>query len=329
MRDPRLKTLRAESLRHLGLAGNALAVRQAARGPLRGNVPPWPKAEDADFHGTLAAVWIWSRSQTLAQHERFAANIAAAWAFVEASWTRFVPEAIGPDTGEEAAYDCALALRAFLADREAVTDGKRSPMVDGAARVLAAYLADLDDLSGREFRDPGWMAWNLGEYARAVEDRGLLSSARKFVDRAFGMKAPPAFAKEPALDDGLFDFSSTSATRIMAILATEGTTPFIGAWLRERVGPVAPRALINRPRDESTWNACVAWALGNAHVVSTDPQFLDGYAAIVHELGRRDRDGDGAIGRGAGFPEAETLPTFYYALAVDSLAGASAGPAAT
>ena len=112
------------------------------------------------------------------------------------------------------------------------------------------------------------------------------------------MKAPPPFASEPAATAGLFDFSSTTATRVLAIVAAEGTTPFVGAWLRERVAAGAcPRSFVPRRIDENTWNACVAWALGRAYVVSTDPVFLQAYSDIIDELERRDGDRDGALGR--------------------------------
>ena len=198
-------------------------------------------------------------------------------------------------------------------------EGRRQAIVDRAARVLAAHLGALGDLSGREFKDPGFLATALIGHARAFEDRGLLAAGRKFVERAFGMKAPPPFVHEPAATGGLFDFSSTTATRVLAIIAAEGNTPFVGAWLRERVGPIVPAAFVPRPRDENTWNACAAWALGNAYVVATDPAFMQSYSEIVDELERRDSDRDGALSRDQTVREAETSSTFYYALAVDAL----------
>ena len=120
------------------------------------------------------------------------------------------------------------------------SDSRRQALVARAARVLAAHLGALHDLSGREFKDPGFLARALVEHARAVEDRGLLAAGHKFVERAFGMRPPPPFAEEPSPGSGLFDFSSTTATRVLAVLAAEGNTPFVGAWLRERVVPIVP-----------------------------------------------------------------------------------------
>jgi hypothetical protein len=192
-------------------------------------------------------------------------------------------------------------------------------LIDHAARVLAAYLGGLQDLGGREFRDPGFLALSLLEHARALGDRGLLSSGRRFVERAFGMKAPAAFSTEPAVGGGLFDFSSTTATRVLAVMTAEGSTPFVGAWLRERVAASAPGGFVPRRIDENTWNACAAWALGRAYVVSTDPVFMQSYSDVMDELERRDGDRDGALSRDRTVREPETLPTFYYALAVDAL----------
>jgi hypothetical protein len=154
-------------------------------------VPPWGDAEDPDFHGTLAAIWIWARHQHLSGDARFAAHRAAAWAFVEGSARRFIPDAIGSAASDEAAYDCAMVLLAHDADRGLdAGNGRRQLLADGAARLLSSYLSDfgdVDDHDAREFRDPGFLAWALIGYARTVEDRGLLASGRRFVERAFGM----------------------------------------------------------------------------------------------------------------------------------------------
>jgi hypothetical protein len=315
-REDTLRAWAVDAARRIGRAGDALAGRQSLSGAHHGNVPPWPGSEDLDFHGTLAAIWIWSRGQKLAADDRFALNVAAGWAFVESTWRRFVPAALGSAANDEAAYDCAMVLRAALADRTPRGTRDVAVLAENAARLLGVYLSDLEDLSGREFRDPGFLVWSLADYARAVGERGLLASARRFVDRAFGMKAPPAFVSEPAPTDGLFDFSSTAATRVLAVLSAEGATPFVGAWLRERVAAAAPRTFVSRPMDENCWNACVAAALGRAFVASTDPSFFDAHQQILGELDRRTTGG--ALGRQAGFPP-ETAATFYYALAVDAL----------
>jgi hypothetical protein len=333
MPDPRLKTHIPHAIDHLARAGDSLVGRQIVAGASAGNVPPWAAADDQDFHGTLAAIWIWARHQHLSGEPRFAAHRAAAWVFIESAVRRFIPDAIGSSSSDEAAYDCAMLLLAHDADRGLdAGNGRRQLLADGAARLLSSYLGDVgDDPDAREFRDPGFLAWALIGYARTVEDRGLLASGRRFVERSFGMKTPASFADEPEAGGGLFDFSSTSATRIMAIAATEGTTPFLGAWLRERVAHIAPEGFMPRRLDENSWNACVAWALGRAYVISTDPAFLDAYYAIMDELARRDADRDGAIGPDGASRTVETAATFYYALATDALVtadGAAAGTSA-
>jgi len=303
-----------QRLRH---AGETLAMRQVAGGPHRGNVPPWPGSEDLDFHGTLAAIWIWARAAALAQTEAFAPQISAAWTFVVDAWPRFVPATLDPAAGDEAPYDCALVLRAALADRQGAARDDVRGLPESAARLLAAYLTDLEDASGREFQDPGFLAWNLIEYARAVGDRGLLSTARRFVDRAFGMKAPPPFTAEVALSEGMFDFSSTTATRVLAVLAGEGSTPLMAAWLHERVAPHVPSVFVARPLDENCWNACVAIALGRAYLAASDSVFLRGHTALCSELESRSGTMTGTLGRQPGY-EDETAATFYFGLALDA-----------
>lgn len=318
-REETLRIYASQATDRLVRAGDILAQHQAMGGPARGNVPPWHGSDDLDFHGTLSAIWIWSRAQALARNDHFSINIGAAWSFIETSWDRFVPPSLAAGTSDEAAYDCAMVLRAFLADQPlpgADEADVRADRAACAARLLAAYLADLDQSGGREFRDPGFLAWNLGDYAREVSDRGLASSARRFVEANFGMKSPPPFASETAPCDGLFDFSCTTATRVLAVLGAEGPTPFVGAWLRERVAPAVPKAFVARPRDENAWNACAATAVGRAFAVSTDPMFFDVHQSLLDELDRRAEQG--ALGRHPGFSP-ETSATFYYALAVDSL----------
>ena len=320
MPDPRLKTYAPQAVRALTAAGGVLAARQEQAGAQRGNVPPWPGADDADFHGTLAAIWIWVRHQRLSGAPRFEAARFAAWSFIEEAAPRFIPDALHSAAGHEAAYDCALALMAAAAEQElGAPVASRQAVAERAARVLATYVGALEDVTGREFRDPGFLAYVLLDYARVVKDRGLAASGRKFVERAFGMKAPAPFASEPAAAGGLFDFSSTTATRILAVMAAEGNTPFVGAWLRERVAAGAPPGFVARRLEENTWNACVAWALGRAYVLSTDPAFLHAYSGVMDELERRDTDRDGAIARDRSVRAPETAATFYYALAVDAL----------
>jgi hypothetical protein len=321
-REEQLRAYSALAAHKLQHAGETLALRQSGGGSHRGNVPPWSGCEDLDLHGTLHAVALWARAQAVGENEMFAGHIGAAWRLVRSIWPRFVaPTLGGGGSTDEAPYDCAMVLRAAVADVAALKRGEREdikPLTQGAARLLGTYLNDLDDYSGRAFGDPGFLAWCLADYARAVNDRALLAAARGFVDRAFGMKALPPFAAEPVARDGLFDFSSTTATRVLAVLAAEGATPFTGAWLRERVAPALHHGFVTRPRDENCWNACVATALGRAYLVSTDPVFLRGHETLLTALDGRVGPMSGTIGRQPGF-EDETCATFYYGLAVDSL----------
>jgi hypothetical protein len=318
-REEQLRTYSSQASTRLAGAGKVLARRQIMGGPNRGNVPPWPGSEDDDFHGTLSAIWVWSRAHGLSRNDHFSLNIAAAWDFINKSWDQFIPSALGPDAGDEAAYDCAMVLRAALADPQILRpdndDDRRKDHAAAAARLLGAYMNDLEIPRGREFRDPGFLAWTLGDYARAVGDRGLSSLVRRFVEAAFGMKSPPPFTSEAKANDGLFDFSCTTATRVLAVLGAEGPTPFIGAWLRERVSSSVARAFVPRPMDENTWNACAALAAGRAFAVSTDEAFFEAHGTILTELDRRIVQG--ALGRQPGFA-AETAATFYYAMAVDA-----------
>src|SRR5262245_36246899 len=158
MPDPRLKTYAPQAVRHLAAAGHVLAELQETTAARRGNVPAWPGSDDVDFHGTLAAIWIWARHQRLSGAPRYQAPRNSAWAFVETNAKRFIPDAIDSATGDETAYDCALALLATAAERGLPgTDGKRQGVADRAARVLANHLGALESLGGREFSDPGFL----------------------------------------------------------------------------------------------------------------------------------------------------------------------------
>ena len=312
---------RPRVVERLRAAADSLAARQDRGGHTRGNVPPWLGSGDSDFHGTLAAIWVWSRSQELLGDDRYSLHITSAWTFVDAAFGDFIPRSLGAHAGDEAAYDCAMVLRAWMAgDGHKVIDDEsvRRERVASAARLLGAYVTDLENLNGREFKDPGFLAWTLGEYARATNDRGLGATARRFVETAFGMKSPPPFAGEMSVRDGLFDFSCTSATRVLAVIGAEGPIPFVGAWLRERVAPAVPPTFVSRSLDENCWNACAAATLGYAFSISTDQVFFDAYKVLMDELDERAENG--AIGRMPGFP-AETAATFYYSMATASILG--------
>jgi hypothetical protein len=318
--EEKINSYRPKVLERLTAAGEMLAARQEMGGHTVGNVPPWPGSSDGDFHGTLSAIWLWARAQQLQGDDRFSLNIASAWNFVETAWSDFIPRTLGAHASDEAAYDCAMVLRAELAGSGHALDEEsvRRERVAQAARLLGAYLTDLEDLGGREFKDPGFLAWTLGEYARAANDRGLGATARRFVDASFGMKSPPPFAAEMAAADGLFDFSCTTATRVLAVIGAEGPTPFVGAWLRERVASALPQGFSPRPLDENTWNACAAATLGYSFSISTDMAFYEAYRAVMDELDLR-TDGF-VLGRTSGFA-AETAATFYYAMATASILG--------
>lgn len=319
--EEKINSYRPKVIDRLGSAGEILAARQEMGGHTPGNVPPWPGSSDSDFHGTLSAIWVWARAQQLLGDDRFSLNIASAWNFVDAAWGEFIPRTLGAHASDEAAYDCAMVLRAWMAgsgSQPVDDESTRRERVTQAARLLGAYVTDLEDLTGREFKDPGFLAWTLGEYARDTNDRGLGAAARRFVEASFGMKSPPPFAAEMAASDGLFDFSCTTATRVLAVIGAEGPIPFVGAWLRERVAPALPQGFVTRPVDENTWNSCAAATLGYAFSISTDAAFFDAYKSVMDELDLRAEDG--VLGRMSGF-SAETAATFYYAMATASILG--------
>ncbi len=316
-RDELLETYRSQAGHRLVQAGLTLAARQGQSGPGRGAVAMWEGEPAEDFHGTLAAIWLWSRAQLVSGEPRFGPNIGNAWVFVEQAWSRFVPDSLNASVSEEAPFDCAMVLRAGLATHALTHSGDWRRHADRAARLLAAYIGDLDDLKARGFSDPGFLVWNLAEYARAVSDRGLLSAVARFVDRAWSTKLPPDFANEPSSQE-LFDFSSTSATSMLAMMASEGETPFIGSWLRERVAPHFPQTFTPRLMDENCWNACVAAAAGRAYVLSHDDRFFESHQAITNELILRATQSGGAPGRAPGMAS-ETLAALFYGIALDAL----------
>lgn len=316
-REQLLEYYRLEAGRRLLRAGDTLAARQS--GPVSpGAVAMWEGEETDDFHGTLAAIWLWSRAQLITGEPRFGRQIGAAWAFVESAWSHFVPDSLSAAASDEAAYDCAMVLRAGLATAALTHSGDWRRYGERAARLLASYLGDLEDLNARGFADPGFLAWNLADFARAMADRGLLSAVARFVDRSFSTKQAPNFAHEPSEPDDLFDFSSTNATAMLALMATEGETPFVGSWLRERVAAHFPSGFLPRATDETAWNACVAAAAGRAFVLSHDERFLASHSQVLAELARRADAAGGAPGRGPGLP-GDTLGAFYYGIALDAM----------
>ena len=182
--DPRLKTYAPQAVRHLAAAG---AVAGAAAGD--GGRPPRQRP---------AVAWLGRRR--LSRHAVGDLDLGAApaavgraagspaprdagWAFVDANAKRFIPDAIDNEAGDEAAYDCALALLAIAAERAlGPIDARRQAIGDRAARVLANYLGALEDLSGREFRDPGLPGVRAGRL-RARHRRSRPAGGRAQVRR--------------------------------------------------------------------------------------------------------------------------------------------------
>ena len=317
-REELLEAYREDAARRMIEAGLTLVARQSEQGPARGAVAMWQGEPTEDFHGTLAAIWLWSRAQLVSGQARFGMHIGPAWGFVEKVWDRFVPESLNAEAGDEAPYDCAMVLRAGLATHAITRSGDWRRHADRAARLLAAFLGDLDKPMARGFADAGFLAWNLADYARAIGDRGLLAAVARFVDGAWSTKVAPDFEDEPSAVSELFDFSSTAATSMLAMMAAEGETPFVGSWLRERVAKRFPQRFTSRATDETCWNACVAAAAGRAYVVSHDDRFYDAHAHILEELQLRARQDGGAPARAPGLPP-DTLGAFYYGLALDAL----------
>ena len=142
------------------------------------------------------------------------------------------------------------------------------------------------------------------------------------------MKPPAPFVNEPAAAGGLFDFSSTTATRILAVIAAEGTTPFVGAWLRERIAAGSPPGFVRAADGRDLLERLRRLGAGAGLRGVDRSGFPRRLRALIEELQRRDVVGDGALARGPGMPEGDTLATFYYALAVDALVTEEAAIAA-
>ena len=124
---------------------------------------------------------------------------------------------------------------------------------------------------------------------------------------------PAAGSALPNLLDPVVGRATAGAERTTGLPAAT-----LGAWLRERVLPMLPTTFLPRPRDENTWNACVAAAVGRSFIVATQPDFHASYRVLMDELGRRVDPERGLLGRQPGIAH-ETSATFYYALALDSL----------
>jgi hypothetical protein len=175
--EEKIGSYRPKVIERLQYAGDTLASRQEMGGHTRGNVPPWPGSGDGDFHGTLSAIWVWSRGKSCSATTAILSTSPRRWSFVESNWSDFIPRSLGAHASDEAAYDCAMVLRAWMAgDGHKVIDDEsaRRERVASAARLLGAYVTDLENLSGREFKDPGF--WR-GRWANTLAPRTTAASA--------------------------------------------------------------------------------------------------------------------------------------------------------
>ena len=293
MPDPRLKTYAPQAVRHLAAAGDVLAERQeTVAGPARATSPPGR----APTTSTSTARWRRSgsgrgtsgcRARTATRRPR-----GAAWAFVETQ--REAVHSRRASTAPSATRRRTTARWPCSRARPSAALGELGRQAAGGRRPRARACwpitwARWRTCRGREFSDPGFLAYALAEYARAVDDRGLLAGAAQVRrarvrdegagavrGRAGGGRRPVRFL----VDDGDADpggdrgGGGDAVRRRVAARARGGQ--------RARPGS-SPRRL-----DENTWNACVAWALGRAYVVSTDPVFMQAYSDMMDELERRD-----------------------------------------
>src|SRR5262249_31437139 len=143
--------------------------------------------EAESFHGTLMAIWVWARHDTLAHSQRFEHSRELGWSFVLQAAARHLPDSL--DEGDyESPFDAACLLHAALADREAGSNDARQGLATLAAGALASHVEGLPVVergarAGREFRDPGFLAWQLAEWARLAQDRRALAAATACVER--------------------------------------------------------------------------------------------------------------------------------------------------
>lgn len=61
---------------------------------------------------------------------------------------------------------------------------------EAARRLLGAYLSELEELGGREFKDPGFLAWSLAEYARQAGAPGLFAELERRAEDGWLGRAP-------------------------------------------------------------------------------------------------------------------------------------------
>jgi len=252
MPESRLKTYTPQASIHLGKAGpcwpNGRPRRPGARqrAALAGT-------DEVDFHAR------WAPSGSGAPPPASRATRASPGTAARPGRRRGAGQALrsrGADSGaatrRPTTARCCWSRTAPSA-RWRLSDGRRQALVDAAARVLAGLLGALHDLSGREFKDPGFLgrpcsSTRAPSRIGACWRRAQVRRARLSDETAARLRSRSRPRQRPVR------FSSTTGQHGCCRHRAEGATPFVGAWLRERVAPLA-RHVRGAQAGGNTWNA--------------------------------------------------------------------------
>jgi len=164
-----------------------LAGRQTMGGQARGMCRPGRGPKTRTFTAPCRPSGCGRAPEALSGKRSFLAQHRGGLGFCEQHLEHFHPRGSRPAASDEAAYDCAMVLRAVLADphilRSEGEDDRRRDSRSRGSRLLGAYVNDLEARSGASFAIPaswrGVWASTPAVWATEALARWFVASSRQ------------------------------------------------------------------------------------------------------------------------------------------------------
>jgi len=259
---------------------------EAEAGPLGGVI---------QTDNTLEAIWVWSKYTELTGRTTYLQNIADAWIYCQ-NFPPWLEE--GPVAGYYRAHNCAWALTAEMAYRQATGDTAFLTYAQTSADWIVAHPLTITQSQRLNAFVQGWTSGNLYLYGEERSNNGWMNSALTLAQAVKGFIDP-----NPTANLALENWAMSSGTMVWGICnSLYRANPIAGAlWIAGNGALVDTfQPWYDVPADSFDWDNSWNVAYLNAHFamydVTGDPQwFTNGENLTRQLLSYDDADDDGGI----------------------------------
>lgn len=259
---------------------------EAEAGPLGGVI---------QTDNTLEAIWVWSKYTEITGRTTYLQNIADAWIYCQ-NFPPWLEE--GPVAGYYRAHNCAWALTAEIAYRQATGDTSFLTYAQTSADWIVAHPLNITQSQRLNAFVQGWTSGNLYLYGEERGNAGWMNSALTLAQAVKGF-----IDFNPTANLALENWAMSSGTMVWGICnSLYRANPIAGAlWISGHGGLVDTfQSWYDVPADSFDWDNSWNVAYLNAHFamydVTGDPQwFTNGENLTRQLLSYDDADDDGGI----------------------------------